>query len=294
VADLRGEIRSDAIELSWTNPERRADNTRMRDLVVARLYRAEGAGRGEPKAALLSRGRIVGYTELATIPLGPARGAPTSQSPQVQGNVVRVTDRQGLSFGHRYTYVVVVEDALGRMSPPSARLSLIFIVPPAPPGGLNARAGEASVALGWTPPTRLTDGTPLSGDVTYEVLRATGADAPLEVITATPLSATTLTDQELENDRTYYYAVRSLRREGDTTAVGPPSERVAATPRDITPPSAPTDLVAATAPDGVRLSWRASPETTMHSASSSRKPSSSACVRSVLKTSPLSSTTTRS
>ncbi len=260
VADLRGEVRADAIELSWTNPERRADDSRLRDLVVARLFRTEDVGHGDPKPALLSRGRIVGYTELATIPLGPARGAPPSQTSQVQGNLVRVTDRQGLSFGHRYSYVVVVEDALGRVSPPSTRVSLIFIVPPAAPGGLTAQAGEASVQLRWTPPTRLTDGTPLVGAVTYEVLRATAADAPMEVITPTPLNATDLTDRDLENDQTYYYAVRALRRQADTTAVGAPSDRVAATPRDLTPPSAPTDLVGATAPDGVRLSWRASPE----------------------------------
>ena len=43
-----------------------------------------------------------------------------------------------------------------------------------------------------------------------------------------------------------------------------------------------------------RLSLRSIPATTMQEARSSRKPSSSACVRSLLKTSPLSSTTTRS
>jgi hypothetical protein len=35
---------------------------------------------------------------------------------------------------------------------------------------------------------------------------------------------------------------------------------VAVTPRDVTPPSPPTNLIATQAANGVRLSWRASPE----------------------------------
>ena len=69
-----------------------------------------------------------------------------------------------------------------------------------------------------------------------------------------------LTDRELENDRTYYYAVRAIRVESGTTAYGAPSARVAVTPRDMTPPSAPTNLVAIASEGAVRLSWGASPE----------------------------------
>ena len=64
----------------------------------------------------------------------------------------------------------------------------------------------------------------------------------------------------LLNDKTYWYAVRAVQTDAETTAESPSSTRVAATPRDMTPPSAPTALVAVPSEGTARLSWRASPE----------------------------------
>jgi hypothetical protein len=260
VADLRGEVSDGAIELNWTNPDRRVDNTRLRDLTLARVFRSDDAGSGEPRPALLSRGRILGYAELATIRLASAPTPPPAGAPVVEGTNVRVTDRQGLTPGRRYSYVVLTEDSEGRVSRPSDRLSLSFIAAPEPPRQLSAAPGEGEVRLRWMPPARLVDGSPVSADITYEVLRAPGPEAPAEAVLPVPAGATELLDRGLVNDRTYHYGVRALRREVTTLARGAPSERVAATPRDMTPPSPPTDLVAIPAGGGVRLSWRASPE----------------------------------
>jgi hypothetical protein len=259
VLDLTGEVTDGAIELRWTNPDRRADNTRLRDLAVARVFRTDDAGSGEPKPALLSRGRIAGYTQLALIRLTPP-APPEPGAPVVEGNAVRLTDRQGLSPGRRYSYVVITEDSQGRVSRPSDRVSLTLIAPPEPPGQLNATAGEGEVGLRWTPPARLVDGNPVSGDLAYEVLRAPGPEAPADAVLSAPAGTTELVDRGLANDRTYHYSVRALRREAGTLARGAPSERIAATPRDLTAPAPPTDLVAVPAPEGIRLSWRASPE----------------------------------
>jgi len=110
------------------------------------------------------------------------------------------------------------------------------------------------------PPPRLLDGSPAPATLAYEVLRAAAADGPLTSVSRTAAGARALTDRELENDRTYWYAVRAVRTEGSTIAYGAPSPRVAVTPRDMTPPSAPTNLVAIASEGAVRLSWGASPE----------------------------------
>lgn len=254
VSSLAAVATAGGIELSWTNPARRADQSRLLDLATARVFRVEDAGTGEPKPALRTRERIAGYAEVATIPLA-APGPAT-----VTGSRVVFTDRQGLSLDRRYTYVVLVEDAHGRVSPPSGRLSLTYLAPPAPPDALVADAGESEVTVRWQAPARLADGRPLTGDLAYEVLRRREPDGPLQTVTAEPLAATRVTDRGLENDRTYTYAVRALRRAAGSTARGEPSERVAATPLDMTPPSPPRNLVAVTAADGVRLSWVPSPE----------------------------------
>ena len=156
--------------------------------------------------------------------------------------------------------MVVVEDQQGRVSPPSSRVSVTFIAAPEPPENLTAVAGEGQVRLAWSPPTRLVDGRPATGEIRYEVLRAPAPDAPAQLITPAPIAETELTDRGLENDRTYYYAVRAVRQEAGTTARGRPGERTAATPVDTTPPAPPQELVAIPAPRTVRLAWRPSPD----------------------------------
>src|SRR5206468_559219 len=140
VTDLRGEVHDGAVELAWTNPTRRADNTRLRDIVAARVYRTEDEGVGDPRPALLVRGRIAGYTELLTLTAMP--GPPGAMTkPLLTGALVQVTDRQGLIEGRYYTYVVIVEDAEGRVSPPSSRVSVTFGAAPDAPQGLTAAPG---------------------------------------------------------------------------------------------------------------------------------------------------------
>ena len=253
VLDLGAVVRESVIELTWTLPDRRADNTRLRGLAQARVFRVDDAGAGEPKPALLDDGRIAGYAEVATIRLDvPA--------PQVQGRRVTVTDQRGLAAGRRYTYVVLTGDAFGRISAPSRRASIAFIAAAEPPTGLTAAAGDAEVRLSWGPPARLADGGTPTGEITYEILRAPAADAPFAPLLPAPAAALSLTDRALENDHTYYYVVRAVRRLQGATAYGAATSPVAGTPRDTTPPSAPANLVAIPSEGSVRLSWSPSPE----------------------------------
>lgn len=259
VADLAGEVRDGRIHLTWTNPSRRADDTRLRELAAVHVYRAEDSPEGDPRPALLRRGRIAGYTEVLALsgsPAGGQAGAPALEP----GSRVEVLDRENLTPGRRYTYVVLVEDLEGRLSPPSARVSVTLIAPPAPPVALQAEAGEQQVRLTWRPPGGLVTGEPLQGEVLYEVLRAPAPEQAGQPVTPAPIAETTFTDRGLENDRTYYYSVRALRREAGTLARGEPTPAVAATPADQTPPAPPRDLIAIPAGRSVRLSWGPSPD----------------------------------
>jgi hypothetical protein len=254
VGDLTAVIRESAIELTWTNPARRVDRTPLRDLTLARVFRVDDAGGAEPKAAMLVDGTIAGYTALATVRLDTP--APTP----VAGNRVTFTDSRGLAYGRRYTYVVVTVDSRGRASPPSRRASVTYVPAPEPPANLTARPGEREARVEWRPPARFVDGSPATGPLTYEVLRAPAADAELTPVATAASDQLALTDHGLENERTYYYAVRAVRTEAGTTAYSAPSARVAVTPRKLTPPSPPANLVAIPSGSTVRLSWSASPE----------------------------------
>jgi hypothetical protein len=250
VVDLRGLVREGGIELTWSVPRRRVDKTRLLDPGDARVFRTDDAGAGDPKPALLADNRIAGYVGIGTIRLAD----PPSALVSPDGRVV-FTDSRDLVVGRRYTYVVVTTDIQGRTSPPSPRLTLMFLAAPEPPGELQVDPGEQQVRLSWRAPSRLTDGSPVAAPLVYEILRAPAPDAPLAPLTRTDAGATSAIDRGLENDRTYHYAVRAIRQEGMTVAQGAPTARIAATPRDVTPPAPAADLVAIPSPGTVRLSW---------------------------------------
>jgi predicted small lipoprotein YifL len=272
--DLSATVETGAIALTWVNPTSRVDRSRLRDLAVARLHRVVDDGHGEPKPAILSGDRVVGYTELATIDLAAPPPGP------VQGNRISYVDRASLEEGRRYTYVVTASDSQGRSSSPSARLSVAFLTAPEPPAPPAVSAGEGRVELTWSAPTQLADGRPVAGTILYEVLRAVAPDATPTPVTPMAIAATRYTDSGLENGRTYYYAIRAIRAEAEGVAQSPPSGSTAATPRKVTPPAPPTNLVAIPSAGGVvRLRWDPSPNPDVGSYVIDRRGASGPAVR---------------
>ena len=253
--DMRATVDDRVIVVRFVAPRSRVDNSRLRDLTLMRLFRREEPPEGALKPAMRSGERVVGYVEIARIELA----APLPPNVQLSDGAVVVKDEKGLSFGKRYAYAATAEDMNGRISAPSAPLAVIFLAAPAPPPGLVAQAGDKQVSLRWDAPTTLIDGAAASGELRYIVLRGAG-EGGLAPITPAPIAATTYTDTAVENETTYRYAVKGVREEPAGSASGPPSEAVAATPINTTPPSAPTRLVAIPAAGSVRLAWNASPD----------------------------------
>jgi predicted small lipoprotein YifL len=254
-ADLHGAVDQQTIVVSWTATTRRMDNSRLRTVELYKLYRREEApDAGPPKAAMLSSGRVVGYDEIATIQTDSPAPA------QIQGSTITWVDRQRLSVGRRYVYVVTTEDNLGRSSSPSARLVVPLLPAPRPPGALRATPGNRQVSLTWEAPTELSDRSPVDGEVRYVVLRASGEGGSLAAITPQPIKETSFTDSGLENDHDYRYAVRSVRVDAAVNTTGEASAAVTVAPVNVTPPSAPTGLVAIPTGGAVRLAWNPSPE----------------------------------
>jgi fibronectin type 3 domain-containing protein len=250
-AGLRGAVDEQTIVVSWTGPGQRVDGSRLRSVATYRLYRREETQNGPPKAAMLSSGRVVGYDEIAAIrPEAPAPAA-------VQGTSVTWVDRRALTLGRQYVYVVTAEDALGRTSGPSERLVVPYLAAPKAPQALDASPGDRSVRLTWQPPAELIDGSPAPGELRYVVLRATGTEGPLAPITPRPVAGTSFTDEGVENDTDYRYAVRAVREEA-VSATGELSAVVSTAPADTTAPDAPTGLLAVPSAGAVRLAWNPS------------------------------------
>ena len=245
-------VEAGSIVISWTNPDKRADGTALRDISLVSLYRRAEAPGEPPKSAMVSRGTVVGWDPLAAIRLD------TPAPAVVSGRTVRWVDKANLVFDRRYVYVVTVTDSTGRMSAPSDPLAVTYLAAPQPPRLLAATAGDREVRLTWQPPAGLIDGSALRGDTAYLVLRGAGAAGALSPVMSEPVAGTTYRDAGLDNETAYRYVVRAVRRDGGTSAYGEPSLVVTTTPVDATPPAPPTNLMAIPSEGAVRLTWTAS------------------------------------
>jgi hypothetical protein len=249
---LHGAVDEQSIVVGWTGPGHRLDGSRLRAIALYKLYRREETDAGPPKSAMLSSGRVVGYDEIAVI--RPDNPEPAS----VRGTSVTWVDRRALSVGRRYVYVVTAEDTLGRSSGPSERLVVPYLAAPRAPRELSARPGDRRISLTWQPPAEMMDGSPAPADLRYLVLRGAGAEGALAQVTPQPVAGTSFTDEGLENDTDYRYAVRAVRVDPTVSASGETSAAVTAAPANTTPPAAPGGLVGVPSTDAVRLAWNPS------------------------------------
>ncbi|PYM56463.1 MAG: hypothetical protein DMD79_21570, partial [Candidatus Rokuibacteriota bacterium] len=227
VQDLAATVSSEGVRLAWSVPKIRMDRSALKELRRVEVYRRpeDGTPAETPRPAILSFGGL----------FGTPRGVPGFERvADISLEKPAATDAQGLTFGKRYTYVVVAVDAQGRPSPPSNRVTIARAAAPVVPTGLTAQAGDGQVRLAWTAPAALEDGAPAPEGLVYEVYRTTTRDAPAgRPLTPEPVDAPQFVDLTAQTDTTYYYSVRA--RTGLGGPAGPPTAAVSATPEDTTP-----------------------------------------------------------
>jgi fibronectin type 3 domain-containing protein len=260
VQDLSARVVADGVRLAWTLPRIRADRSPLREVRRTEVHRRleTGEAADPPRPAVLAFGGLFGgppalpgFERVADIVLAEvAPDGPTA----VQGGQVAHTDRGGLERGRRYTYVVVAVDEQGRPSAPSNRVVVTVRAAPRTPPGVTAQPGDGEVRLAWEAPARLEDDSPPGEAVVYNVYRGTAPGVrPARPVNPEPLAEPRFVDVGLQNDATYYYSVEALLGGGGPASR--PTEAVAATPADATPPAAPRGLVAVVAGASVRLAW---------------------------------------
>ncbi|WP_380161795.1 beta strand repeat-containing protein [Kineococcus sp. R86509] len=169
-------------------------------------------------------------TTVATIPVGTTTATIT-----------------GLTNDVAVTFTVAAVDALGNVSAASSAVSLTprDTTPPSTPMNLAGFAGDTKATLVWS-------GSPETDTDHYDVRNAAGT-----TIATVPAGTTTVTVSGLVNNTTASYTVVAVDRSGNVSAATAP---VSVTPRDTTPPSAPTALTAVAGDTRAVLSWTASPD----------------------------------
>ena len=115
--------------------------------------------------------------------------------------------------------------------------------PPSKPAGLITAASHDSVLLAWDNP----DDDGITG---YQVLRGPDADNLVPLVDDSGDADTSYTDDTVEAETTYVYAVRGRNADG----LSPQSDPVSVT-TPAAPPAKPTGLITAASHDSVLLTW---------------------------------------
>jgi fibronectin type 3 domain-containing protein len=155
-----------------------------------------------------------------------------------------------VSNGVTYYYQVSATNAVGegpRSNEASATPNPPATVPGAPQG-LGATAGDATIALVWSPPSS-DGGSPITNYRIYRGTSSGGESFHIEIGNVLAYSDTSLT-----NGVTYFYKVSAVNAVGE----GPMSTEASATPTALpTVPGAPRNLQATPGDGQVALTWQA-------------------------------------
>jgi hypothetical protein len=151
--------------------------------------------------------------------------------------------------------VVQAADGAPEAASPAATV-LVLLAPdttaPSVPTGLQVTGHDASASLSWSAVDPVDD---LAG---YLVYQAPSPAGPWTKVTPGPGAATHLEVAGLTNGTPYYFTVTSLDTTGNESARSPAMASTPTAGPDVTPPPAPTGLVAVAGDRLVDLSWDAS------------------------------------
>lgn len=138
----------------------------------------------------------------------------------------------------------------GRPGPPSARVELPLMDPPAEPPSPQATATQTSIVLTWSPPATL------AGPIAYNIYKAGSSD---------PINGAPVAEAKYERAGVTFgteecFAVRAVQKIGAVSLESSPSTPVCLTPRDTFAPAAPKGLSIVAATGTMNLGWDANPE----------------------------------
>jgi hypothetical protein len=250
--ELSGFQRGSNAVLSWKMPARNAGKGSVINISRADIYRlAEPAN----SPLVLSEEEFASRSILiATVPITDA-----------DFGLKTITFRDRLQFAGqaaRLRYSVRLANASGQ----KAAFSNFLLIEPvarvaASPTSLSAEVSQDAVKLTWTAPTENVDKTTPPNILGYYVYRSTSENEPAKLLTKTPITGTTYSDEFFEFGKQYYYFVRTVSASTEAVPIeSDESNIVKIKPVDTFPPSAPTAITLAAGQNVISIFFAVNPE----------------------------------
>ena len=271
VSDLIAQQVGDAVLLTFTAPSKSTLGERLEQLPTVEVLRGSPLPDGTPNPK--------SFRVVDTIP-GSLLNGYVQEGKVEFPDPIPANESQGHP-GEAMLYLVRTRVSERKTSADSNAISVNVYPVPERIETLNPKVTEKSIQMSWTAPSRTSGGEALSGIQEFHVYRgeldpASAASAERDLRTAVwklpllKIATTNVSEYEdtgFDFGKTYAYVVRSVVNAGGTTLESADSRPAILTPKDIFPPAAPLDLVAAVLTGGtsgtlvVDLSWSINLET---------------------------------
>lgn len=250
-AEISGSQRGNLVVLSWIMPARNAGDASVLSIDHVDIYRLI-----EPLNASLSlteENFASRSTLIATVPV--------SNNDFARKKFTYTDTLEFSGQDARLRYAIRFVNNSGQ----KAAFSNFFLIEPTAkvadkPEDLNAEITEAAIKLSWKAPETNVDGSKPVNILGYNVYNSTDeGDAKLK--NQTPLSETNFPDKFFQFGKKYRYFVRTVSLGSN----GEPIESVSSNPvevlpKDIFPPTPPTALTIAAAPNNLSIFFAVNPE----------------------------------
>jgi fibronectin type 3 domain-containing protein len=229
INNLTGEIKDGMLFLSFSPPSMNKDGSEPKDLAGFKIFKACGSCMGT-------------FEPFKDLDLDSRKGFLIHD-----GKVFFYDD--DLTGGFQYGYKVYPYTKKGTRGDPSNTFTIKWEKTPDPVKDVSVKENDQKVEISWQK----------EEGFLYNVYRYNDGVYPLFPLNKIPITTPYFLDTGLENDKTYAYEVRKIqvkegvKREGEGV-------KIAATPRDLSPPATPAEVKAEKKEGGAFLTWKENEE----------------------------------
>lgn len=250
--EIEGFQRGNRVNLSWVMPARNAESSSILNIERADVYRL-----AEPIDAPLTLSEkefSSQSTLIATVPV-------TNQDFQLKKfSFTDVLEFAGQKARLRYGIRLV------NSSGQKAAFSNFLLVEPTAkiaeaPESLTIESLEPAVRLRWLAPQTNVDGSSPANILGYNIYRSKSETETAVILNETPINVTEYSDKTFEFGTKYFYFVRAVSLGGNGEPIESIESNVASIlPQDVFPPSPPTAITIAAAPNNLAIFFAANLE----------------------------------
>ncbi len=250
--EISGFQRGNKVNLTWTMPARNAPDGSILNIDRADIYRL-----AEPLNSTLtlseeefaSRNTLISSLKITDADFG----------------LKKISYIDTLEFAGqpvRLRYAIRFVNASGQKA---AFSNFLLIEPTAriadSPTSLSAKISENAVVLDWNAPDANVDGSKPANVLGYNIYRSTSENETAKILNKTPINQTKFDDEPFEFGKDYLYFTRTVSLGSNGEPVESlESNIVKISPKDIFPPSPPSAITIAAAPNNLSIFFAANPE----------------------------------